>query len=52
MLLSIAPAPIVVTPVLSIVTSPLIATAAAMFDALPTMIFALVNADPRGDVPV
>ena len=46
------PVPIAVTPALVIVTSPVGATAAAMFETSPTMIFPEVSADPTGEVPV
>ena len=44
--------PIVVAPALSIVTSPLIATDAATFDALPTNTFPLVSAVPTGEAVI
>ena len=46
------PAPMVVTPVLSIVTSPVGVTAAARLVWLPTMIFPEFSADPTGEAPV
>ena len=44
-------APIVVTPVLLIVTSPAIVTLAAKFATSPTMIFPASNSDPIDDTP-
>ena len=46
------PAPIVVTPVLEIETSPIISASEAKFELSPIQIFPSVNADPTGDVPV
>ena len=46
------PAPMVVTPVLSIVTSPVGVTAAARLVWLPTIIFPEFSADPTGEAPV
>ena len=44
--------PIVVTPVLLIVTSPDIVTSAAWFSALPTIILPLFNVEPKDETPV
>ena len=38
-------------PVFAILTSPLITTAAAAFDPLPTMMFPLFKEEPIGDTP-
>ena len=46
------PAPMVVTPVLSIVTSPVGVTAAARLVWLPIMIFPAFSAEPTGEAPV
>ena len=46
------PVPIVVTPVLVMVTSPVGETAAARSEPLPRMIFPEVSAEPTGEDPV
>ena len=48
LVLSTVPTPIVVDPVLSIVTSPVTGTAVATFNAFPIMMLLSLNADPMG----